>query len=200
MTNREKMLAGEIYDTTDSELVKRRVYVHELVRKFNNTNNTKKKSRLLKKIIPNQKENAYIEGPIHCDYGDTITLGKNFYANFNLTILDCAQVIIGDNVMIGPNGSILTPIHPFHPQERNFRVNEKGKLYNMEFAKKVVIEDDCWIAGNVTICGGVTIGKGCVIGAGSVVTKDIPPYSLAYGNPCKVIRQITEQDKLNFDK
>ena len=202
MTEREKMLAGQIYDTTSSELALRRDKVHSLCVTYNQTFDTKvkKRAKLLKEIIPNQKENVYIQGPFFCDYGDNIYLGKNFYANFNFTVLDCANVVIGDNVMIGPNVSILTPVHPFLPEERNFRVNNEGKLYNLEYSKSVEIKSDCWIAGNVTIIGGVTIGEGCVIGAGSVVTRDIPPYSLAVGNPCRVIRKLTEQDKLNFDK
>ena len=99
------------------------------------------------------------------------------------------EIHIGDNVMIGPNVTLATPMHPFLPEERNSRKREDGSFYNLEQAKPITIKDNCWLASNVVVCGGVTIGEGCVIGAGSVVTRDIPPYSLAAGNPCRVIRQ-----------
>ena len=98
--------------------------------------------------------------------------------------------------MIGPNVTLATPMHPLLPEERNIQKREDGSIYNLEYAKPITIKDNCWLASNVVVCGGVTIGEGCVIGAGSVVTKDIPPYSLAAGNPCRVIRQITEKDRM----
>ena len=98
--------------------------------------------------------------------------------------------------MIGPNVTLATPMHPLLPEERNIRMREDGRFYNLEYAKPITIKDNCWLASNVVVCGGVTIGEGCVIGAGSVVTKDIPPYSLAVGNPCRVIRKITEKDHM----
>ena len=100
------------------------------------------------------------------------------------------------HVMIGPNVTLATPMHPFLPEERNIRKREDGSFYNLEYAKPITIKDNCWLASNVVVCGGVTIGEGCVIGAGSVVTRDIPPYSLAAGNPCRVIRKITEKDHM----
>ena len=99
--------------------------------------------------------------------------------------------------MIGPNVTLATPMHPFLPEERNSRKREDGSFYNFEYAKPITIKDNCWLASNVVVCGGVTIGEGCVIGAGSVVTRDIPPYSLAAGNPCRVIRKITEKDHMS---
>ena len=102
-----------------------------------------------------------------------------------------------DNVMIGPNVTLATPMHPLLPEERNVRKKEDGSFYNLEYAKPITIKDNCWLASNVVVCGGVTIGEGCVIGAGSVVTRDIPPYSLAAGNPCRVIRKITEKDHMS---
>ena len=98
--------------------------------------------------------------------------------------------------MIGPNVTLATPMHPLLPEERNIQNREDGSIYNLEYAKPITIKDNCWLASNVVVCGGVTIGEGCVIGAGSVVTRDIPPYSLAAGNPCRVIRQITEKDHM----
>ena len=116
--------------------------------------------------------------------------------NEDFTVLDCCPVTIGNNVFFGTKCSILTPVHPFLPEERNLREREDGSLYNLEYAKPVTIEDDCWIGGSVTICGGVHIGKGTIIGAGSVVTRDIPEGVIAAGNPCKVIRKLTEKDRM----
>ena len=125
-------------------------------------------------------------------------MGKGSYANFNFTVLDEGKVTIGESVFIGPNVSLLTPIHPLCWQDRNAFFNEKtGVITNLERAGEITIGDNCWIGGSVTVCGGVTIGEGCVIGAGSVVTRDIPPNSLAAGVPCKVIRQITDADRLS---
>ena len=124
-------------------------------------------------------------------------MGKNSYANFNFTVLDICPVTIGDNVFFGPNVSLLTPLHPFQYQDRNpYKDPETGRTNEIEYGAPITIGDNCWIAGNVTVCGGVTIGTGCVIGAGSVVTRDIPENSLAVGNPCRVIRKITEKDGL----
>ena len=103
---------------------------------------------------------------------------------------------IGDNVMIGPNVTLATPMHPLLPEERNFRQDTNGRWYNLEYAKPITIEDNCWLASNVVVCGGVTIGEGSAIGAGSVVTRSIPPHSLAVGNPCRVIRPLTEADRM----
>ena len=125
-----------------------------------------------------------------------LSLGKLSSVNFNFTCLDVCEIHIGDHVMIGPNVTLATPMHPLLPEERNIRKREDGSFYNLEYAKPITIKDNCWLASNVVVCGGVTIGEGCVIGAGSVVTRDIPPYSLAAGNPCRVIRKITEKDHM----
>ena len=128
------------------------------------------------------------------DYGCFTEIGENSYANFNLTVLDCAPVKIGKNVFIGPNVSILTPVHPLRFQDRNMYRRADGVMTDREYAKPITICDNCWIAGNVTICGGVTIGEGSVIGAGSVVTRDIPAGVVAAGVPCRKIRDITDAD------
>ena len=130
------------------------------------------------------------------DYGVFTSVGARTYANFNFTCLDCAPVTIGSDVFFGPNVSIYTAMHPLRWQERNLRRREDGSVYDLEYAKPVAIGDNCWIGGSVTICGGVTIGEGCVIGAGSVVTRDIPPNSLAAGVPCRVLRPITDEDRM----
>lgn len=202
MTEKEKMLAGQIYDPSDKELADRRALAHRLSKLYNDTfeEEEQKRKELLDRLIPMQEEGVYIQGPLQVDYGCFTHLGRNFYANFNLTILDICPVEIGDNVLFGPNVSVLTPMHPLCHEERNMRKRPNGEVYDYEYGKPVTIGDNCWIAGNVTICGGVTIGSGCVIGAGSVVTRDIPPGTLAAGNPCRVIRRITEEDMMNFGR
>lgn len=148
----------------------------------------------LKQIVKEllgKSENAFINPPFYCDYGFRIEVGKNFYANYNCTILDVGKVIIGDNCMLAPNVAIYTAGHPLHPDSRN-------SMY--EYGIDVYIGDNCWIGGNTVICPGVHIGDNVVIGAGSVVTKDIPSWSLAAGNPCRVIRQITDADRKYYFK
>ena len=136
-------------------------------------------------------ENAMVNPPFYCDYGKNIEIGKNFFGNYNLTILDVGKVRIGDNCQCAPNVAIYTAGHPVHPATRN-------TLY--EYGIDVTIGNNVWIGGNVVICPGVTIGDNVVIGAGSVVTKDIPAWSVAAGNPCKVIRKITEADRYTYYK
>ena len=180
MTEKEKMLAGELYDPNEEELLLLRRKAHKLCREYNLLDETdENREKILAELIPNKKSGLTLQGPIQFDYGAFTSFGENCYANFNFTCIDCAPVTIGDNVFFGPNVSILTPIHP---------------LTDSEYAKPITIGDNCWIAGDVTICGGVTIGEGSVIGAGSVVTRDIPSNVLAVGNPCRAIREITEKD------
>lgn len=202
MTEKEKMISGKIYDPSDSELEALRIQAHRLSKDYNDTydDEEEKREEILSRLIPNRSDGVYLQGPIQFDYGVFTTLGKNFYANFNLTVLDVCPVTISDNVLIGPNCSLMTPIHPLRYQDRNIRQREDGTLYDYEYAKPITIKENCWLAANVTVCGGVTINEGCVIGAGSVVTRDIPPNSLAAGNPCKVIRQITEDDAIELKK
>ena len=149
----------------------------------------------LYELMPDRGEGVYLQGPIYFDFGTHISMGKGSYANFNFTVLDEGRVTIGQSVFIGPNVSLLTPIHPLRWQDRNSFFNEKtGCVTNLERAGEIVIGDNCWLGGSVTVCPGVHIGEGCVIGAGSVVTRDIPAGSLAAGNPCRVLRPITEAD------
>lgn len=140
---------------------------------------------IVKELFPGA-QNAVVNPPFFCDYGTHISVGKNFFANYNCTIIDVAKVTIGDNCQFAPNVSIYTAGHPLHPEIRN-------TLY--EYGIHVTIGNNVWIGGNSVILPGVNIGDNCVIGAGSVVTKDIPPWSLAAGNPCRVIRKITEADR-----
>lgn len=151
-------------------------------------------SELIKKIVKEllgKSENAVINPPFYCDYGFNIEVGKNFFANYNCTILDVAKVKIGDNCQFAPNVAIYTAGHPIHPVSRNSQY---------EYGISVTIGDNVWIGGNSVIVPGVHIGSNTVIGAGSVVTKDIPDWVIAAGNPCRVIRKITEEDKEYYYK
>lgn len=146
---------------------------------------------LIKNILGSSGENVHIEEPFRCDYGSNIEVGENFFANYNLTVLDVGKVTIGDNVQIAPNVSIYTAGHPVHPDSRN-----SGYEYGIDIS----IGDNVWIGGSTCILPGVHIGNNVVIGAGSVVTKDIPDNVIAVGNPCRVIREITEDDRKYYYK
>ena len=146
--------------------------------------------QLVKQLF-GKSEGAFLNPPFYCDYGSHIEVGKNFFANYNCTIIDVAKVKIGDNCQMAPNVSIYTAGHPVHPVSRN-------SAY--EYGIEVTIGDNVWIGGNTVILPGVHIGSNTVIGAGSVVTKDIPDWVIAVGNPCKVVREITEEDKQYYYK
>lgn len=195
MTEKEKMLAGEPYDPTDKELTELRVQAHRLSQEYNMTYETEEEKRreILDLLLPDRGEGTYLQGPVQFDYGVFTKVGKNFYANFNFTVLDTCPVVMGDNVFFGPNCTVATALHYLDPMLRRMRFRPDGSPYDIEFGKPITIGNDCWIASNVIICAGVTIGDNCVIGAGSVVTRDIPSNSLAAGNPCRVIRQIARQ-------
>ncbi len=199
MNEKEKMLTGKIYDPTDEELTKLRTKAHRLSQRYNTLfEDDELRDTVIDELIPNKGKGVYLQGPVYFDYGVFTSFGENCYANFNFTVLDVCPVNIGNNVFFGPNCSLMTPMHPFRWQERNIKFKEDGTAYGDEYAKPINIGDNCWIAANVVITGGVTIGEGCVIGAGSVVTRDIPANSLASGNPCKVIREITEKDSIKY--
>ena len=202
MTEREKMLAGELYDPNDPELLALRRTAHNLCKDYNDTyeDEVEKRAEILKKLLPQAGEGAYLQGPVYFDYGVFTKVGKNFYANFNFTVLDVCPVTIGDNVFIGPNVSLLAPKHPLRWQERNAYSTADGRTTNAEYGAPITIGDNCWLAGGVTVCAGANIGEGCVIGAGSVVTGNIPANSLAYGVPCRVVRTITEADRKELKK
>ncbi len=200
MTEKEKMTAGKIYDASHDELLKARAKAHRLCTDYNRTyeEDEEKRIAILKDLLPELAKGVYLQGPIQFDYGYNTFIGENTYANFNFTVLDCGTVTIGKDVFFGPNVSLVTPVHPYLPDERRIRYKEDGSAYNMEYAKPIVIGDDCWFGSNVTVIGGVTIGNGTIIGAGSVVTKDIPSGVLAAGNPCRVIRNITDADSIDL--
>ena len=194
------MLAGMIYDPSDNELQNLRTTAHKLSNAYNKLDeDDEKREEILQKLLPHSN-GAYLQGPIYFDYGLFTTFGKGCFANFNLTVLDCCPVTIGDNVFIGSGVSLVTPVHPLLAAERNMYQNERGVMTDKEYARPIVIGSNCWIASNVTICGGVTVGENVVIGAGSVVTRDVPSGVFAAGNPCRVIRKLTEQDSIYIKK
>jgi maltose O-acetyltransferase len=183
MTEKDKMLAGELYNSFDEALVHERLQAKELCHAFNNSplGDNELPSVILKQLFGRAGKNLVIEPPFHCDYGSNIFLGDNVYFNFNCIILDPAKVEIGDNVLVGPAVQIYTATHPISVTERKTM---------LESAKPIRIASDVWIGGGAIICPGVQIGRGSVIGAGGVVTRNVPAGVVAAGNPCRVIRKI----------
>ena len=189
MTEKEKMLAGKLYYAGDEELAGDRITAKKLCMRYNTLepDDWNGKEKVLKALLGAMGKSAYLEPPIHIDYGWNLRVGENFYSNYNLVVLDCGTVTIGNDVMIGPNVGIYAAGHPIDAETRNTL---------LEYGKPITIEDSVWIGGGVTINAGVTIGAGSVIASGSVVTKDIPSGVLAGGVPCRVIRPITEADRV----
>ncbi|MGF7049545.1 maltose O-acetyltransferase [Paenibacillus sp. DS2015] len=193
MTEKEKMLNGKLYLAFGEELAGERQHAKELVFDYNGLrpSEIEQRNSILKKLLGQTGKDFYIEPPFRCDYGYNICIGENFYANYNCIILDCAKVTIGDNVMFAPNVSLFAAGHPVEHELRN-----SGK----EYAFPITIGNNVWLGGGVIVNPGVTIGDNTVIGSGSVVTKNIPDNVIAAGNPCKVIRSITEEDKVKYFK
>lgn len=193
MTEKEKMLSGNLYMANDQELKADVKKSRMLTRLFNNTTEEQKEYRaeLLKELLKKTGDNIYIEPSFKCDYGCNISVGNNFYANFDCIILDVCNVDIGENVFFAPRVCIYTAGHPIDAEVRNT---------GLEFGKPVKIGNDVWVGGNTVINPGVNIGSNVVIGSGSVVTKDIPDNVIAVGNPCRVLREITEEDKIYWEK
>ncbi len=188
MNHKERMLAGLPYrawlDGLDQERLenKKKIYAYNNLRPEDHEG----RDALIKEIFGKTGQKIFVEAPFRCDYGYNIEVGENFYANYNLVILDVGKVKIGDNAQIAPNVAIYTAGHPIHPDSRNS---------GYEYGIPITIGDNVWIGGNTCILPGVTIGSNVVIGAGSVVTKDLPDNVIAAGNPCRVIREITEADR-----
>ncbi len=187
MTSKERREKGLLFLADENDWVQMK-----RARKLNQELNTVDRAdfdairTIVNALFGKSDETTFLNPPFYCDYGSNIEVGKNCFINYNCTILDNAKVILGDNCMLAPNVSIYTAGHTLHPEARK---------YGYEYGVPVTIGDDVWIGGNTVICPGVHIGSNVVIGAGSVVTKDIPDWSLAAGNPCKVIRKITREDK-----
>lgn len=180
------MLAGELYDPLDIQLIDERMHTRLLLKQLNDSREdmTEERVQILRSLLPNSGLDIWLQPPFYCDYGYNIILGDNVFFNFNCVVLDVMKVEIGSRTLIGPNVQIYTATHPM-----NYRERAEG----VEFAKPVKIGKDVWIGGSTVICPGVSIGDRSVIGAGSVVTKDIPSDVFAAGNPCRVIREL-EQD------
>ena len=199
MTNEEKRIfSGIVFSPADPELKAIKLKAHNLDTQYNATfeDEYEKREQILAELIGELGEGSRIQGPIQFHYGVHTKIGKNFFANFNLTVQDDGEVIIGDDCNFGPNVTIVTPVHPMLPEERRALYAPDGSPAHLCWAKPVRIGSDCWLGANVVVCPGVTIGEGCVIGAGAVVTRDIPPHSFAAGNPCRVIREITDADSM----
>ena len=183
MTEKDKMLAGAMYDPFDPELVSERHTARQLFQKINAMNEDAKdtRDRIVKKLLPNAGAKLIIEPPFFCDYGYNIHTGDKVFFNFNCCILDVMPVVIGDRCMFGPFVQIYTATHPLEAELRN-----SGR----EFAKPVTIGNNVWVGGNAVICPGVSIGDNAVIGAGAVVTKDVPKNTLVGGSPARIIKTI----------
>lgn len=193
MTEKEKAELGLLYDANyDEEIVRERQRVNELCYEYNllRPSQINERQDLMKKILKKTKEHFTIMSPFYCDLGN-IEIGENFYANYNCVILDGAKVTFGDNVFIAPNCCFSTAGHPLDIAQRN---------QGLEYAYPIHVGDNVWIGANVTVLAGVTIGSGSVIGAGAVVNRDIPENVIAVGNPCRVLRQITEEDRDKYKK
>lgn len=182
-TEKEKMLAGELYVAADPELVAARARARKLLRAYNPSTEEELKLResLLSQLLGAVGAGTWIEPPFFCDYGEHIRLGARVYMNFQCVILDCNPVTLGDDVFLGPGVHIYAATHPLDADER---------IKGPELGRPVTIGAKVWIGGGSIICPGITIGEGSTIGAGSVVTRDIPPYVFAAGNPCRVIRNL----------
>lgn len=192
MTQKERMEKGLVYDATVNDIMSEQVTYLDAMYRFNLTAPTEleKREALLKEMLGSVGEGCYIEPPFHANWGGkNVHFGNFVYANFNLTVVDDANIYVGDNVMFGPNVTVATANHPICPELR-----ERGFQYN----KEVHIGKNVWIGANTVVVPGVTIGDNTVIGAGSVVTRDIPSNCVAYGSPCRVAREISEHDREYF--
>ncbi|WP_315068883.1 sugar O-acetyltransferase [uncultured Clostridium sp.] len=193
MNQKERMLSGLPYKAWLDGLIEERMKNKQKIYEFNlcRPDEKEKIEKLTREILYKVGSNVHIEAPFHCDYGKNIQIGDNFFANYNCTILDVGKVIIGDNVQFAPNVALYTAGHPIHPDSRNS---------GYEYGISITIGNNVWLGGNVIVNPGVHIGNNVVIGSGSVVTKDIPDNMIAVGNPCKIIREITEEDRKYYYK
>ena len=193
MSEEEKIFAGKLFDLTDPELLKIKHETHAACQRYNALDEyDPERKEIVKRILGSVGENFRFQGPMQINYGKHMFIGDNFIANFNFTAMDDGPIYIGNNVSIGPNVSLMATNHPLIASERVTHLSD-GRRIVTEFAPPIRIEDDVWIACNVTVIAGVTIGKGAVIGAGSVVTRDIPAGYVAAGSPCRPLYEITKE-------
>lgn len=198
MTEEEKIFAGKLFFPGDPALKAKKLKAHNLNIDFNrlHEDETEERSRILHELLGHLGENSFIQGPITFHYGCHTEIGDCTFINFNITVQDDARVTIGNHCDFGPNVTIVTPIHPMLADERIAYPDENGTPRRLCRAKPVTVGDGCWIGANAIILPGVTVGKNSVVGAGSVVTRDVPPGVFAAGNPCRVIRELTDADSL----
>lgn len=199
MNDFERMISGKLYNASSKDIEKQHMFGLSQCDKFNRiaVKRVKAKQKAIEKLIPSAKGNSFTAfSPFHCEYGINIKVGKECFANYNCTFLDCAPITLGNSVWVGANVNIVTPMHPFVAEERINQDYPDGR-HDLEYALPITIKDNCWICSGATICGGVTIGENSIVAAGAVVTKDMPANSIIGGVPAKVIRQIDENDKLN---
>lgn len=189
---------GMLFSPSQAWRVERKMKAHALNQKYNTLTEYQLEERkaVLRELLGELNEGVSINGPIRFHYGIHTKIGRDTFINFNFTCQDDTEVVIGENCDIGPNVTIVTPLHPMLADERKLLMCPDGEARRLCWAKPVHIDKGCWICAGVTILPGVTIGENCVIGAGSVVTRSIPANSFAAGNPCRVIRKLTEHDSL----
>ena len=194
-TEHERALTGKLFDAHTKELMDIKHIAHTLCKQYNELDEyDEKRQEILDELLAKLGNNVKMQGPIQFNYGVNTIIGNNFFSNFNFTVLDDGLITIGDNVMIGPNVSLMASSHPLIASERETMEYADGHVGMSEYVHPINIGSHVWIASGVIVCGGVTIGDGAVIGAGSVVTRDIPAGCFACGVPCKPIRKITEKD------
>ena len=198
MTEEEKIFAGQLFFPGDPTLKAYKLKAHNLCHDYNmlSEDRTEEREAILKELLGEMGEGTFLQRPITFHYGRHTRIGKNCFFNFNLTVQDDGRVIIEDGCDFGPNVTIVTAMHPLLADERKRLLMPDGSPRRLCYAPPVRIGKNCWICANAVICAGVTIGEGTVIGAGSVVTRDIPAHCLAAGNPCRVIRPLTDKDSM----
>ena len=193
MNQWERMVSGQLYDAGDEALRKARQRAKALCRQYNDAppEDDAARADILRRLLGSVGKNCWIEPTLRCDYGTNISVGNNFYANYDCVFLDVAPITIGNNVLLGPRVGLYAAGHPIAASVRNT---------GLEFGAPITIEDNVWIGGGVSVCPGVTIGTGSIIAAGSVVTRDVPLGVVAGGNPCRVLREIGEHDRQFYYK
>ena len=195
----DRMVAGKLYNSASKEIFRQHALGLIRCERFNKIALWRilTKQRALKKLIPSSKgKNFAVFAPFYCEYGVNIYVGEGCFVNYNCTFLDVSPITLGNGVWLGANVTLATPNHPFIAEERLPADYPDGN-HDLEYSEPITIKDNCWICSGVTICGGVTIGENSIVAAGAVVTRDVPPNSIAAGVPAKVIRQIDEDDRIN---
>ena len=198
-TDWKRMIEGKLYNSASKDIFWQHAKGMYLTQKLNKCPiwNVPHQNRILNRLIPSSKgKSMWVFTPFYCEYGVNIHVGNDVFFNYNCTLLDISPITLEDGVWLGANVTIATPCHPLIADERINRDYPDG-YHDLEYSKPVRIQKNAWIASNVVICGGVTIGEGAVVGAGSVVTRDIPAGCIAVGNPCRVLRQIDENDRID---